>query len=121
MNALIANYMVAVNSSDADGVAALYSADALLMPPDALPIRGREAIRQNMLQTFEIADLEVQLQIKETEFSGELAYVHGTFLLTVSPKDGTQPTESEGNWVRLMRREPNGRWLVAYWLWNLES
>ena len=121
LNALIADYMVAVNSGDADGMAALYAADAARMAPDALPIRGRESIRRSMAQTFETAELNVQLQVKETEFSGELAYVRGTFLLTVSPKDGSPPTESEGRWMRFMRREPDGRWLVAYSLWNSQS
>ena len=121
LNALIAGYMVAMNSGDADGVVASYAADAVRMPPDALPISGRESIRQNIAQAFEVADLNVQMQVKETEFSGELAYVRGSFLLTVAPKDGSPTTESEGNWMRLMRREPDGRWLVAYSLWNLQS
>ncbi len=121
LNSLIADYMVAMNSSDADGVAVLYAADAVRMPPDALPIRGRESIRQNVADAFEVSDLNVQMQVQETEFSGELAYVRGTFLVTVTPKDGSPVTESEGNWMRLMRREPDGQWLVAYSLWNLQS
>ncbi len=82
LNALIADYMVAMNSGDADGVVASYAADAVRMPPDALPVSG---------------------------------------LLTVTPKDGSPTTESEGNWMRLMRRAPDGRWLVAYSLWNFQS
>lgn len=121
LNALIADYMVAMNSGDADGVVASYAADAVRMPPDALPVTGRESIRQNIAQAFETADLNVQMQVIETEFSGELAYVRGTFLLTVTPKDGSPMTESEGNWMRLMRRAPDGRWLVAYSLWNFQS
>lgn len=121
LNALIADYMVAMNSGDADGVVASYAADAVRMPPDALPVSGRESIRQNIAQAFETADLNVQMQVIETEFSGELAYVRGTFLLTVTPKDGSPTTESEGNWMRLMRRAPDGRWLVAYSLWNFQS
>ncbi len=121
LNALIADYMVAMNSGDADGVVASYAPDAVRMPPDALPISGRESIRQNIAQAFEVADLNVQMQVIETEFSGELAYVRGTFLLTVMPKDGSSTTESEGNWMRLMRRAPDGRWLVVYSLWNFPS
>lgn len=121
LNALIADYMVAMNSGDADGVVASYAADAVRMPPDALPVSGRESIRQNIAQAFETSDLNVQMQVIETEFSGELAYVRGTFLLTVAPKDGSPTTESEGNWMRLMRRAPDGRWLVAYSLWNFQS
>jgi uncharacterized protein (TIGR02246 family) len=121
LNSLIADYMVAMNGSDADGVAALYAADAVRMPPNALPIRGRESIRRNIADAFETSDLNVQMQVQETEFSGELAYVRGTFLLTVTPKDGSPATESEGNWIRFMRREVDGQWLVAYSLWNLQS
>jgi len=118
LNSLVADFMVAVNSGDADAMAALYASDALRMPPDAPAFRGRETIRQNMTASFDAADLEVQLQIKETEFSGELAYVHGTFFLTTTPKDGSPASEMEGNWMRLMRREPDGHWLVAHELWN---
>ena len=121
LNALVADYMVAVNGSDADGVAASYAADAVRMPPDELPIRGRESIRRDIAQTFEVSRLNVQMQVEETVASGELAYVQGTFLLRVTPKDGSPATESEGNWMRLMRREPDGRWLVAYSLWNFQS
>lgn len=121
LNALIADYLVAMNSGDADGMAALYASDAVRMQPDGLPITGRETIRQNMARAFEVSDLNVTMQVLETEFSGELAYVRGTFLLVVSPKDGSETTESLGNWMRLMRREPDGRWLVAYSLWNLQS
>ncbi len=121
LNALIADYMVAVNGGDADGVAASYAADAVRMPPDAPLIRGRESIRRNLAESLETSDFNLQMQVIETEFSGELAYVRGTYLLTATPKDGSPPTEAEGNWMRLMRREPDGRWLVAYSLWNFRS
>ena len=121
LNSLVADFMVAMNSGDADAMAALYASDAVRMPPDAEAIRGREAIRQNMVAAFEAADIEVQIHIQETEFSGELAYVHGTFALITSPKDGSASSEIQGNWVRLMRREPDGSWLVADELWNAES
>lgn len=121
LNALVADFMVALNTGDADGMAALYAANGRRMQPDGPPIVGREAIRQNISQAFEASDLEVQLQVEETRFSGELAYVQGTFALGVVPKDGSPRTDSLGHWMRLMRREPDGRWLVAYELWNLES
>lgn len=121
LNALVADFMVAINNSDADAVAALYASDAVRMPPDAPEIRGREAIRQNLEGTFENADIEVQVHVEETEFSGELASVRGTFALITVPKDGSASAEMQGNWMRLMRREPDGRWLVARELWNSES
>ncbi len=121
LNALVADFMVAINNSDADAVAALYASDAIRMPPDAPEIRGREAIRQNLAAAFENADIEAQVHVEETEFSGELASVRGTFALVTVPKDGSASLEIQGNWMRLMRREPDGRWLVARELWNSES
>ncbi len=121
LNALVADFMVAINSSDADAAAALYASDAVRMPPDAPEIRGREAIRQNLEAAFENADIQVQVFVDETEFSGELASVRGTFVLTTVPKDGSASSEMQGNWMRLMRREPDGHWLVARDLWNSDS
>ncbi len=121
LNALVADFMVAINNSDADAVAALYASDAIRMPPDAPEIRGREAIRQNLEGAFENAAIEAQVHVEETEFSGELASVRGTFALVTVPKDGSAASEIQGNWMRLMRREPDGRWLVALELWNAES
>lgn len=121
LNSLVAEFMVAINEGDADAVAALYASDAVRMPPGALTVSGREAIRQNLSQTFEAADIEVQVQIEETKFSGELAYVQGTYALITTPRDGSGSTEVQGNWMRLMRREPDGAWLVASELWNIQS
>ena len=121
LNALVGDFMVAINNGDADAVAALYSPDGVRMPPDAPEIRGREAIRQSLEAGFEVADIEVQVHVEETEFSGELASVRGTFALITTPRDGSDPSEMEGNWMRLMRREPDGRWLVARELWNSDS
>lgn len=121
LNALVADFMLAINSGDADAAAALYAPDAVRMPPDAPEIPGREAIRQNLEAAFGNADIEVQVFVDETEFSGELASVRGTFVLTTVPKDGSASAEMQGNWMRLMRREPDGRWLVARELWNSDS
>ena len=120
LNALVADFMVAMNTSDADAAAALYAASAVRMQPDGPPISGRESIRQNLSQFFENGSLDVQVQVLETEFSGELAYVRGTFALGVIPNDAAR-TDLLGNWMRLMRREPDGRWLIAYELWNFQS
>ena len=74
-----------------------------------------------MAGVFQNADLEVQIHVEEIEFSGELASVRGTFALITVPKDGSASSEIQGNWMRLMRREPDGHWLLARELWNAES
>ena len=89
LNALVADFMVALNTGDADAMAALYASDAVRMQPEGPPIAGRETIRQNISQFFETGSLDVQLHVDETVFSGELAYVMGTFALGVIPNDGS--------------------------------
>jgi len=113
--------MVALNTGEADAMSTLYAADAVRMLPEGPPSGGRETIRQNMSQFFETGSRDVQLQVEETEFSGELAYVMGTFALGVIPNDGSPRTDSLGHWMRLMRREPDGSWLIAYELWNIQA
>ncbi len=121
LNALVGGFIDAVNRGDADAVAELYAADGVRMPPDGPPVVGRESIRQDLAQSFEANAVELQTQVDETRFSGELAYVRGTFAMTVTARDGSASSEVEGNWVRLMRREPDGFWLIARELWNIRS
>ncbi len=120
LNSLIADYIVTLNSNDADGVAAVYAANAVRMAPDAPAVTGRESIRQLFARSFAASKRQVQMQVIETEFSGELAYVRGTFALSVTPNDGSPTTDRQGHWMRLMRREPDGAWLVAYSMFTFE-
>lgn len=89
-----------VNERDADGLAELYAADAVLAYPPGQVTVGRAAIRAVLAQFVEHAPVPVpQEEPLPTVRYGDLA-------LTSTPsKDGT------GVRVQVTQRQPDGSWL----------
>ncbi len=114
LNELVANYLQAVNRGDADGLAVLYTEDAIRMQSNSKAKVGRDAIRLFAAADYADADWDLQLHVEESEYSGELAFVRGTYALGISPKDTPSEVYQElGKWMDVMRRQEDGSWLIA--------
>ena len=119
LNELIANYLQAVNRGDADGLAVLYTEDALRINANGRPIEGRDDIRLFAAADYADNDWEMQLHITESEYSGDLAFVRGTYAITLTSKEDASSVYQEvGKWMDVMRRGEDGSWLIARELSN---
>ena len=76
IEATSADWMAAFSQDDAAGVAACYTEDAQLLPPNEGIVRGREAV-QAWFQGAIDAGLNVGLEIMELEGFGDTAYEVG--------------------------------------------
>lgn len=85
IEATISDWMTAFSQDDAAGVAACYTEDAQLLPPNDPIVRGREAV-QAWFQGVIDAGLDVRLEIVELEGYGDTAYEIGK--ATVMSADG---------------------------------
>lgn len=114
LSELAAKYLQAVNRGDADGLAVLYTEDAIRMPSDGRRIEGRDAIRLFAAADYADANWDMQLRVDEGEYSGDLAFVQGTYALTLTSKaDPSAGAYQEvGKWMDLMRRQEDGSWLI---------
>lgn len=111
---LAAKYLQAVNRGDADGLAVLYTEDAIRFPSDGRRIEGRDAIRLFAAADYADTDWEMQLHVEESDYSGNLALVRGTYAITLTSKaDPSAVYQEVGKWMDLMRREEDGSWLIA--------
>ncbi len=114
LSELVAKYLQAVNRGDADGLAVLYTEDAVRMQSNSKAKVGRDAIRLFAAADYADADWEMQLHVDESEYSGDLAFVRGTYAVSVSPKDSPSEVYQEvGKWMDVMRRQEDGSWLIA--------
>jgi uncharacterized protein (TIGR02246 family) len=106
--------VAASNQGDAEALAALYADDAMLLPPDHEPIRGREAIgafwRQGTDEGLEITTLAV-------EVDGDLGYSVGRYHL---PPTDEEPADS-GKYVLCLKRQRDGSWKLTADIWNRSS
>ena len=111
IEAAVQRYVDASNQGDADALASLYADDAVLLPPDHEPVRGRAAIgdfwRQGTDEGLEVTTLRV-------EVDGDLGYLVGRYHL---PATGEEPADS-GKYVMCLKRQLDGAWKLTADIWN---
>jgi uncharacterized protein (TIGR02246 family) len=91
--------------------AALFLDDAVLNPPNEPAVKGRAAIRA-WLEKFPPIT-EFKLNHEKVEGREDLAYVLGTYTMTITPPGAPGPVKDSGKFVTVVRRQPDGRWLCA--------
>ncbi len=109
----IHGFMDACREGDAESLAALYSRDAVLLPPGSAETSGSDDIRTFWQGVFDLGVKEVDLEVRELEIFGERACEVGRF--TLKGADG-QPLDS-GKYLVLWKRE-DGAWRLHRDIWN---
>jgi uncharacterized protein (TIGR02246 family) len=104
-------------TGDADGVAALYAEDGVVLAPGTPAVVGRAAIRDFIAS--DIAKSKAAgLTFKGDEATdvgvdGDMAWITGTFSVT----DASGATVDKGKYVTIYRRA-NGKWPIIRDTWN---
>jgi len=108
-------WMDAVLAADWDALGATYTEDAVLMAPNSEAIVGRAGI-QAFFESFPPIG-GIELHPAEVEGVGDLAYVRGTFTLTLTP-EGADPIIDSGKYLEIRRKQADGTWLLSRDLFN---
>jgi uncharacterized protein (TIGR02246 family) len=98
------HWLQLVKAKDAPGIAALYTEDGAVMPPNAPISKGHAAIQQtwaSLMQTpgFDLTFVPDQIIVSS---SGDMALDRGTYKLAIAPK-GTAMTDT-GKYVVVWRK-----------------
>ena len=105
-------WIKAYQSHDPAAVAATYSEDGMLLPPDAEPIGGREAITtfwKGLIDT----GAAVQLDNQEIKAHDDLGYRMGFYKIFAS--DGA--VLDKGKYIEIWVRK-DGKWRLHRDIWN---
>ncbi|MGD8539233.1 MAG: DUF4440 domain-containing protein [Candidatus Aminicenantes bacterium] len=103
----------------------LLTDDCVLLPPDSLPIAGKDNIKKffdeqkTLLKDIEITEYVHDFQ--EIEILGDWAYEWCYFSNTAKPKDGGELIKSSGKLFRILCLQDNGSWKVARSIWNIDT
>lgn len=114
------SYAQANIAGDADAVAALYSEDAVEMPPNLPAREGRAAIRESYAEFFGL-DVEVsEFTLNSVELDGAngVAFERGTWTWTGIPPGMTESMSDTGKYIGIARKQADGSWLWTSVIWN---
>jgi ketosteroid isomerase-like protein len=111
----------AIVAGDIDTYVTLIAADAVLMPPDAPPVVGREAIREwsrnnaraHVFEAYEPTDAELTI-------AGDWAFRRASFRMTLAPRSGGPTIHDAGKFIIIYQRQQDG-WKVARDIWNSDG
>jgi uncharacterized protein (TIGR02246 family) len=106
IRAAIEEDAAAVRRADWDAIARLFTPDAIRFPPHQPPIRGRAAMRA-WLEAFPPLE-DFAITADEIVGGDGIAFVRGTYGMTIR---GPAPVTDRGNYMGLMRKQPDGSWL----------
>jgi len=113
---LSARWQAAWDARDAAGVAALYTKEAKLMPPNAKVSVGRATIEGTMRQVMSEMPGKLTLALWDTGTSGNLGFARGTYTLA----DESGATLDTGKWIEV-RKKVDGKWFIDSDIWNSDA
>ena len=108
------------NAGDADGVAALYAEDGVVLAPGAPAVVGRAAIRDFIasdIANSKAAGLALNgNEVTDVGVAGDMAWMTGSFSVT----DASGATVDKGKYVTILRRV-DGKWPIIRDTWNSDT
>jgi len=113
-------WTAAILAKDIDKIMSIFAQDAVVMNANTLAITGVQAIRESQESWFADATVlhdtfKSAIDTIEVSASGDLAYVRGNSLLSISTPGGI--VEETDKWITIYRKI-NGEWRAIVDIWN---
>jgi ketosteroid isomerase-like protein len=109
----------AAAAKDLEQTVAYYSDDAIVLAPNAASATTKEAIRNGWKDMFASPGFVINWQPTRVQVgkSGEMAWVSGTYELTMNDATG-KPINDRGKYLEVWEKQSNGDWKCAADMWN---
>jgi len=108
----------AVLQGNAAAMAALYTDDATLLPPNSEMIQGRQNIEEFWKTAIPMGVKDFINPIVDVSGSCNLAYVISNYTLTNQPEGQEEPIEDVGKYVAVWKLQADGSWKMHVDIWN---
>ena len=109
-----------LNGGDAASVAAHYTDDAALLPPDAARIDGREGIQAAWQDLIDADIRDIALTTQEVDVFGDVANEVGMISATAPSEDGGR-VQLVGKYVAVWKRGADDTWRLHRDIWNFDA
>jgi uncharacterized protein (TIGR02246 family) len=112
LEASAAAWIKAYNDKDIEAMTTFYAADAVLLPPNAPAIFGRDAVLATMKEAF-ASNINIELEDLEINAENDFGYKAGRYRL--HSEDGA--LVDRGKYIELWTKE-DGKWVLHRDIWN---
>jgi uncharacterized protein (TIGR02246 family) len=109
-------FTAAFAARDAQAIALLYTEDAVVMPPNAESVTGREAIGNFWASFLLLPVKEVRLELADIHGAGDTVTSEGRFTLL---DDQDRPVDG-GKYLVVWKKTPQG-WRMYRDIWNADA
>ncbi len=116
-------WIQAALDNDYAALEALYSDDAVMMPPNEPAVEGRAAIRamrESYADSYEVTVVEYFDSIIEIDGRDGLAYMRGTGWAKVRFEEDGAIVEFRGKSLAILRKQADGSWLITHDISNYD-
>jgi uncharacterized protein (TIGR02246 family) len=107
---LVDTWMKASQAGDTETVLSLMSDDVIFMVPGREPF-GKQTFAANS-RSMDGVRLEGTAEIHELKVLGDWAWLRNFIEITITPPGGA-PVQRSGFTLTILRKEPDGRWVLA--------
>lgn len=111
IRALVERWMAASKAGDIATVLHLMADDAVFMVPGQEPF-GKEAFAAAS-EAQKGLRIEGESDIRELRVLGDWAYMRCRLEMAITPPGAAEPLRRAGYTLTILRKEPDGRWLLA--------
>lgn len=111
----------AFNAGDVSAAVSLVMDDAVDLPPHRPAVIDKEAIREFLQSDIDQFTMHFADEIVEVEVAGDLAIIWTNYTVTLTPKDDGEPFESNGKWLKVLKRQSDGSWKFFRNIWNSDN
>jgi ketosteroid isomerase-like protein len=112
-------WSTAAGAKDLEKTVSFYSADAIVMPPNAPAATTKQAIQKIWQDLLANPGLVIRWKTAKVEVatSGDLACLSGTYELTMNDPSG-KPINDQGKYVEVWEKQADGKWKCGTDIWN---
>ena len=118
---IVTELEAAMNIGDCDRYLQFYADNAIEIYPNESAYHGKEAIRSRGQKMFDEMTLQDVYKVQDVRVSNDLAVAYLIWSTTVRVNASGNTDKTNGNWIMVFEKQPNGVWKVIYSIWSDES
>jgi uncharacterized protein (TIGR02246 family) len=111
IRALVTNWMEATRASDLPRILEMMDDEVVFLGPGRPPMRGKASFAEASRAMERSGRFEGTVVVEEVRVFGEFAYCWNQIRVSMTAENG-EPTRLAGPAMSILRRKPDGRWVI---------